>query len=45
MGEVRYNSLKLKDPDRADELFREAEEIAMDRYNKLRKQQKSLEQQ
>lgn len=45
MGEVRYNSLKLKDSDRADQLFAEAENISMDRYKKLVRQQKSLEEQ
>ena len=45
MGEVRYNSLKLKNPERADELFKQAEEIAMDRYEKLKRQQKSLDEQ
>ena len=45
MGEVRYNSLKLKNPERADELFKQAEEIAMDRYKKLRRQQKSFDEQ
>ncbi|MDO4834593.1 MAG: hypothetical protein Q4A40_06120, partial [Bacillota bacterium] len=44
MGEVRYNSLKLKDPERADKLFREAESFAMERYKKLLNQKKSLEQ-
>ncbi|MCB6994126.1 pyruvate:ferredoxin (flavodoxin) oxidoreductase [bacterium 210820-DFI.6.37] len=43
MGEVRYNSLKLKDPDRADQLFEKAESAAMDRYRKLVRQQKSFE--
>ncbi|MBR6799801.1 MAG: 4Fe-4S dicluster domain-containing protein, partial [Firmicutes bacterium] len=45
MGEVRYNSLKLKNPERADELFKQAEEIAMDRYKKLKRQQKSFDEQ
>lgn len=35
MGEVRYNSLKLKAPERAKELFAQAEETAMERYRKL----------
>ncbi|MBR1992703.1 MAG: hypothetical protein IJ988_00090, partial [Firmicutes bacterium] len=45
MGEVRYNSLKLKNPERADELFKQAEEIATDRYKKLKRQQKSFDEQ
>ena len=44
MGEVRYNSLKLKDPERADKLFSEAEDFALERYKKLLNQKKSLEQ-
>ena len=43
MGEVRYNSLKLKNPERAEKLFSESEKFAMDRYNKLVQQKKSLE--
>nr|WP_312354485.1 pyruvate:ferredoxin (flavodoxin) oxidoreductase [Aminipila sp.] len=43
MGEVRYNSLTLKFPDRAKKLFAEAEQIAAERYNALVKQKKSLE--
>ena len=43
MGEVRYNSLKLKDPERADKLFKEAEDFAMTRYKKLVDQKKDLE--
>ncbi|QAT44055.1 pyruvate:ferredoxin (flavodoxin) oxidoreductase [Aminipila luticellarii] len=43
MGEVRYNSLTLKFPDRAKRLFAEAEDIAMNRYNALIRQKKSLE--
>ena len=35
MGEVRYNSLKLKFPDRAEQLFTKAEELAHDRYDEL----------
>lgn len=45
MGEVRYNSLKLKDPDRADQLFETAESVALDRYKKLVRQQKSFDEQ
>lgn len=40
MGEVRYNSLKLKNSERANELFKQAEEMAMDRYNMIKRQQK-----
>ena len=43
MGEVRYNSLKLKDPERAEKLFAEAEEFAMRRYRNLINQKKDLE--
>lgn len=43
MGEVRYNALTLKFPERAKKLFAEAEEGAIERYNALVKQQKSLE--
>ncbi|MBQ0079280.1 MAG: pyruvate:ferredoxin (flavodoxin) oxidoreductase [Eubacterium sp.] len=43
MGEVRYNSLKLKAPERAENLFTEAEKIAMDRYAKLVEQKKNLD--
>ena len=35
IGEVRYNSLKLKFPDRAEQLFTKAEELAHDRYDEL----------
>lgn len=45
MGEVRYNSLQLKDPDRAAMLFEQAENIAMQRYRNLKKQQKRFEEQ
>ena len=43
MGEVRYNSLKLKDPERADRLFTEAERLAIQRYNGLVVQKKNLD--
>jgi len=35
MGEVRYNSLKLKFPARAEEIFTKAEQQASDRYASL----------
>ena len=35
MGEVRYNSLKLKFPEEAEKLFVKAEETALDRYDTL----------
>ena len=35
MGEVRYNSLKLKFPEEAENLFARSEETAMERYNAL----------
>jgi pyruvate-ferredoxin/flavodoxin oxidoreductase len=43
MGEVRYNSLKLKNPERAEKLFTESERFAMERYRKLVEQKKGLE--
>ena len=43
MGEVRYNSLKMKAPERAEELFRQAEDAAMARYSKLLHQKKEFE--
>ena len=42
MGEVRYNSLKLRFPDRADELFQAAEQATVDRYNTLKNRQKAF---
>jgi pyruvate-ferredoxin/flavodoxin oxidoreductase len=35
MGEVRYNSLKLKFPERAEQLFTEAEKLSAGRYEEL----------
>ena len=35
MGEVRYNSLKLKFPEVAEQLFTKAEETALERYDEL----------
>ncbi|MBR5485050.1 MAG: pyruvate:ferredoxin (flavodoxin) oxidoreductase [Oscillospiraceae bacterium] len=43
MGEVRYNALALKNPQRAEELFQQAEKAAKDRYDELRRKKKSLE--
>ena len=43
MGEVRYNSLELKFPERAEELFEKGEEIALDRYKTLKHRQDSFE--
>ena len=43
MGEVRYNSLKLKFPERAEELFDKAEEMAKDRYETLLNRKKSMD--
>ena len=34
-GEVRYTSLALKDPERAEMLFDEAEELAAEKYEHL----------
>ena len=35
MGEVRYNSLKLKFPEEAEALFTRSEKTALERYNSL----------
>ena len=43
MGEVRYNSLQLKFPERAEQLFDKAEKMAMERYDHLLHQKKSYE--
>ena len=43
MGEVRYNSLSMKAPERANELFAKAEEAAVARYAKLLVQKKEFE--
>ena len=43
MGEVRYNSLQLKFPERAEELFNKAEEMAKDRYATLLNRKKSMD--
>ena len=43
MGEVRYNSLKLKFPERAEELFSLAEMQAWERYDSLVVRKKSLD--
>ena len=43
MGEVRYDSLKLKFPERAEQLFTKAEEMAIERYEKLLNQKKSFD--
>ena len=45
MGEVRYDSLRLKFPERAEKLFDEAEEIASQRYAQLISRKKSLDHQ
>ena len=37
MGEVRYNSLKLRFPDEAEKLFTSAEKTAMERYETLKR--------
>lgn len=42
MGEVRYNSLTLKFPERAEELFTKAEEGAHERYHTLKHRQESF---
>ena len=43
MGEVRYNSLELKFPDRAEKLFEEAEELSKERYETLLSRKKSMD--
>ena len=45
MGEVRYNSLQIRNPGKAEELFEQAEKVAMDRYKNLIKQQKNFDEQ
>jgi pyruvate-ferredoxin/flavodoxin oxidoreductase len=42
MGEVRYSSLPLQFPERAEELFARAEANAKERYGALVKQRDSL---
>ncbi len=44
MGEVRYNSLQLKFPERAESLFEEGEKEAKERYIELTARKKSLDQ-
>lgn len=43
MGEIRYNSLKLKFPERAEKLFKDAENMAQDRYDNLVNQKKNMD--
>lgn len=43
MGEVRYNSLKLRFPERAEKLFNEAEKMSKERYETLLTRKKSLD--
>ncbi len=43
MGEVRYNALKLKFPDRADEMFKMSEAAAKGRYETLLNRKNSME--
>jgi pyruvate-ferredoxin/flavodoxin oxidoreductase len=43
MGEVRYNSLSMKAPERAEKLFKEAEDAANARYDKLLVQVKEFD--
>ncbi|MGN0703034.1 MAG: pyruvate:ferredoxin (flavodoxin) oxidoreductase [Lentihominibacter sp.] len=45
MGEVRYNSLKLKSPERAARLFEKAESEAVSKYQKLLKEKKDFDEQ
>ena len=43
MGEVRYRSLKLREPQRAEDLFKKAERDALRRYENLRSRKESFE--
>ena len=43
MGEVRYNSLMLRDPKRAEKLFTRAEKIASQKYDDLVNQKRSFD--
>lgn len=43
MGEVRYNSLQLKFPEKAEAMFEKAEELAKEKYAHLLAQKESLE--
>ena len=43
MGEVRYNSLELKFPDRAEKLFEKAEEFSKERYEHFQALKESFE--
>ena len=42
MGEVRYNSLQINFPERAEALFNKAEILAKERYEKLTFEEKNL---
>lgn len=43
MGEVRYASLKLKNPEKAEMMFDKAEQNALERYDALIRQKESFE--
>ena len=43
MGDVRYISLELNFPDRAEKLFEEAEELSKERYETLLSRKKSMD--
>ena len=43
MGEVRYNSLTKRFPERAEELFTEAEKLSRERYDHFKALEKSYE--
>ena len=43
MGEVRYNSLQMKFPERAEKLFTKAEEQSRERYDHLVNEKKSMD--
>ena len=43
MSEVRYSSLKLSFPERAEELFKKASDNAATKYNNLLRQQAMYE--
>ncbi len=42
-GEERYDSLRIKFPETADKLFKEAERLALDRYEELVNRQKTFD--
>ena len=43
MGEVRYNSLKIKFPDKAEDLYNKSEQAAMERYSTMTSRKKTFD--